>query len=277
MEGVYDKPLRGSRRKETSWKGMVYYRCRRLEKETTTMEMKNKRYYVPESTLGIAKINLALIASGSGTDANSIMEAWGAGCIPEINPPLLISTKKGAGCLEKAENHGVRGYVMDYKESGNLDQFNKGLQALLKDTFTDLVFLVGCIHKIYPIEGIDSYNIHPADPAKHGGDQMYGLAVHEHVLVEIKDLVYRGKKKITDPFYSCATVHEASLDYDGGDMLLRQAVLIPQAIISDYCQGRTDLQKSAKALQDVVLPYEWLMLPAAVRMAARRILKTRNG
>jgi phosphoribosylglycinamide formyltransferase 1 len=237
---------------------------------------KDKKYYVSKSTIGSGKINLALIASGSGTDANSIMEAWEAGCIPEINPPLLISTKKGAGCLEKAENHGVRGYVMDYKESGNPDQFNKGLQALLKETFTDLVFLVGCIHKIYPIKGIGIYNIHPADPAKHGGDQMYGLAVHEHVLEEIKDLIYRGKKKITDPFYSYATVHEVSLDYDGGDMLLRQAVLIPQAIISDYYQGRKDLQKSAKALQEVVLPYEWLMLPAAVRMAARRIIQRRK-
>jgi phosphoribosylglycinamide formyltransferase 1 len=242
-----------------------------------TMEKGNKPYFVPKSTFGTGKINLALIASGSGTDANSIMEAWEAGCIPEINPPLLISTKKGAGCLEKADNHGVRGYVVDYKERGNPDQFNKGLQALLKETFTDLVFLVGCIHKIYPIEGIDIFNIHPADPAKHGGDQMYGLAVHAHVLEEIRDLIYRGKKKNTDPFYSYATVHEASLEYDGGDMLLRQAVLIPQTIISDYCQGRQDLQKSAKALQDVVLPYEWLMLPPAVRMAARRILKRRNG
>jgi phosphoribosylglycinamide formyltransferase 1 len=240
------------------------------------MEKKDKEFYVPKSTAGTQRINLALIASGSGTDANSIMEAWAAGCIPEINPPLLVSTKKGAGCLEKAEKHGVRGYVLDYKEKGGSDLFNKNLQSLLKENLTDLIFLVGCIHKIYPIEGIDIFNIHPADPAKHGGDQMYGLAVHEHVLEEIRDLIYRGKKKITDPFYSYATVHEASLDYDGGDMLLRQAVLIPPVVISDYCQGRKDLKTSAKALQDIVLPYEWLLLPAAVRMAARRILQKRD-
>jgi phosphoribosylglycinamide formyltransferase 1 len=240
-----------------------------------TMEKDDKKYYVPKNTTGTGKINLVLIASGSGTDANSIMDAWEAGCIPEINPPLLISTKKGAGCLEKAENHGVRGYLIDYKESPDTDHFNRGLQTLLKETFSDLIFLVGCIHKIYPMEGIDIYNIHPADPAKHGGDKMYGLAVHQHVLEEIKDLIYRGKKKITEPFYSYATVHEANRDYDGGDTLLRQAVLIPQAIISDYCQGLKDPKQTAKDLQDVVLPYEWLMLPAAVRMAARRILERR--
>ena len=240
------------------------------------MEKKDKGYYLPKPTAGTDRINLALIASGSGTDANSIMEAWAACCIPEVNPPLLISTRKEAGCLEKAEKHGVRGEVLDFRESGGADLFNKKLQSLLNENFTELIFLVGCIHKIFPIEGIDIYNIHPADPAKHGGDQMYGLAVHEHVLEEIRDLIYRGKKKITDPFYSYATVHEASLDYDGGDMLLRQAVMIPERVISDFCQGQKDLKTSAKALQDVVLPYEWLMLPAAVRMAAHRILQKRN-
>lgn len=227
----------------------------------------------PKSTKGTGKVNLALIASGSGTDANSIMEAWEWGCIPEINPPLLISTKKGAGCLEKAQSHGVRSYVMDYKDQEGPDQFNGRLGDLLRQTFTDLIFLVGCIIKIYPIEGIAMYNIHPADPAKHGGDKMYGLAVHRHVLEEIKDQVYRGKKKETDPFYTYPTVHEATEAYDGGDPLLRQAVRITPAIINEVCLGTEDPQRAAKDLQGLVLPYEWLMLPAAVRMAARRITR----
>jgi len=240
------------------------------------MGSETKTFYIPKSTLGTDKINLVLIASGSGTDANSIMEAWEAGYLPEINPPLLISTKKGVGCLEKAKSHQLRVEVMDYKESSSLDHFNTGLNRMLKQNFTDLIFLVGCIHMIYPIEGIDMYNIHPADPAKHGGDKMYGLAVHQHVLEEIKDLIYRGKKKISDNFYTYPTVHEASAEYDGGDMLLRQAVLIPNSIVRDYYEGSKDPLKVAKDLQDVVLPYEWRMLPAAVRMSARRILERRN-
>ncbi len=231
-----------------------------------------KKEYVPKSTAGTGKINLALIASGSGTDANSIMEAWESGCIPEINPPLLISTKKDAGCLGKAEGHGIRGYLVDYKQCGGSDHFNAELNRVLTRTFTDLIFLVGCIHKIYPIAGMDMYNIHPADPGKHGGDKMYGLDVHLHVLEEIKDLIYRGKKRWSDPFYTYPTVHEANQDYDGGDMVLRQAVPIPSWIVEDYGRGRKDPQSSAKDLQNVVLPYEWIMLPAAVRIAARRIL-----
>ncbi|MBA4393007.1 MAG: hypothetical protein C0407_05595 [Desulfobacca sp.] len=240
------------------------------------MEDEMKKYYIPKGTTGTGKINCVLIASGSGTDANSIMEAWEAGCIPEINPPLVISTKKGAGCLEKAESRGLAAYEIDYKESRSLDTFNAELKRVLKQAFTDLIFLVGCIHKVYPIEGIDCYNIHPADPANHGGDKMYGLAVHQHVLDEIKDLIYRGKKKISDRFYTYPTVHEANNDYDGGDMLLRQAVLIPESIVTEYYNGLKDPKQAAKDLQAVVLPYEWLMLPAAVRMAARRILERRR-
>lgn len=231
---------------------------------------------VSKNTTGTQKINLALIASGSGTDANSIMEAWEAGCIPEINPPLLISTKKGAGCLEKGERWGLRSQVLDYKESGNLDRFNSGLRSLLKEAHTELVFLVGCIIKIYPIEGMSIYNIHPADPARHGGDKMYGLAVHEHVLEEIKDQIRRGKKNLIDPFYTYPTVHEVTLDFDGGDLLLRQAVLIPPTIVRAFCDGRKTPSEAAQALQGVVLPYEWLMLPAAVRITARRILAQSN-
>ncbi|MBI4765401.1 MAG: hypothetical protein HY787_12480 [Deltaproteobacteria bacterium] len=241
------------------------------------MEKGIKQKYSPKSSAGGDKINLALIASGSGTDANSIMEAWEAGCIPEINPPILISTKKGAGCLEKARSHGLNTVEKNYKDFPSPDLFNRDLAQTLKSNFTDLIFLVGCIHKVYPIEGISMYNIHPADPARHGGDKMYGLAVHQHVLEEVKDLLYRGKKMVSDNFYTYSTVHEATLDYDGGDMLLRQAVLIPDNIVKGFYEEMMDPKQAAKALQEVVLPYEWLMLPAAVRMSARRILEKRRA
>jgi phosphoribosylglycinamide formyltransferase-1 len=249
---------------------------KRAGKKEPIMEKEKKQNEIPKSTTGTERINLALVASGSGTDADSVMAAWEIGCVPEINPPLLISTKKGVGCLEKSMSRGLRSEVVDYKEYPDPDSFNSVLKGILKSAFTDLVFLVGCIHKVYPVEGMTMYNIHPADPAGHGGDKMYGLAVHQHVLEEVKDLIHRGKKNIVNNFYTYPTVHEATLDYDGGDMLLRQAVLIPDTLVKNYCQGLMEPKQAAKALQEVVLPYEWLMLPAAVRMSARRILEKRR-
>lgn len=53
------------------------------------------------------KIRLGLVASGSGTDANAIMEAYRKGRINRAEPVILISTKTGAGCIDKAKANGV--------------------------------------------------------------------------------------------------------------------------------------------------------------------------
>ena len=53
------------------------------------------------------KVNTALIASGSGTDADSIMKAYAAGFISNINLKSLVSTKSGASCPDKAEALGA--------------------------------------------------------------------------------------------------------------------------------------------------------------------------
>ncbi|MEI8096838.1 MAG: hypothetical protein WCG73_01890, partial [Candidatus Moraniibacteriota bacterium] len=53
------------------------------------------------------KVNLMLIASGSGTDADAIMKAWHQGGIPEVGKIILVSTCEGVGCLAKANTLGV--------------------------------------------------------------------------------------------------------------------------------------------------------------------------
>lgn len=222
----------------------------------------------------VKKVKLALPASGSGTDADSIMKAWRAGCIPEIEDILLVSTKEGAGCLDKANDCLVKSCLALCKGPSEIGYFNRNLKVVLQDAGINLVFLVGCVHKVFTIDGIPIYNIHPADPKKHGGDTMYGLAVHEHVLEEIGDLMARGRGMTRTRFFTFPTVHEVDYGgYDTGNILLQQSVEIPPIIINEYIEGKTDPLKAAKKLQDHVLPYEHLMLPAAVRMAARRILE----
>jgi folate-dependent phosphoribosylglycinamide formyltransferase PurN len=237
-----------------------------------------KRYYVPKSSEGTDKVNLVLIASGSGTDADAIMKAWASACLPEVNPPILISTNKDAGCMTKADELGLRFFIFDRKDFMSLDHFNLAIKRALTQNYTDLVFLVGCVVKIYQIPVIDMYNIHPADTKKFGGQHMYGLKVHEYVLRDIKDQIYRRRKTENDKFFTYPTVHEVDEQYDSGNFLLRQAVEIPKKLVND-CVSRPNVIESyfASELQKVVLPYEWLMLPPAVRMAARRILERRKG
>lgn len=236
------------------------------------------------------KVRTVLVASGGGTDGDAIMKEWGYGCIPEVEIVALISTKEKAGCLEKARKRGVKREVVNYelykkmhprlpRNNGFLTMMEKKLIELQ----SELVFLVGCIHRMPAIDGVDIYNIHPADIHKHGGEGMYGLKVHEHVLKEIEDLIVRGKKKDSDKFFTYPTIHRAIGEYDAGDILLQGAVEIPTKIIKRFMDsvgsmdGELTLKEAAEALQKVVLPYERLMLPAAVRMAGRRILERKGG
>lgn len=216
------------------------------------------------------RIKTILIASGSGTDANAIMEAYRRGFIPEVYLEKLISTKEGAGCLEKAKRLEVETLVLDRKELG-AEGFNLALFSEIKSSGCELIFLVGCVVKIAPMLGVSIYNIHPADIEKFGGKGMYGLAVHEKVLSEVLDLISRGKKSPDNRFFTYPTVHEAVFEYDSGAPLLVGSVEIPKGVIKNLVNKQVNLQKSAQILQSIVLPYEWMMLPTAVKMAAKKI------
>lgn len=218
------------------------------------------------------KVNTVLIASGNGTDANAIMEAFSKGLIPNINLAALVSTKRDAGCIEKAKALSIPTVIIDRVEAGSTEKFNKILGDFLYNSPRKLVFLVGCIVKVNPIPGIKIYNIHPADPYRFGGNKMYGLKVHEKVIEDVEDLISRGRKKIGDKFYSFPTVHEALLEYDSGEHLLRASVEIPKILIKAKVNGLITLAEAAERLQKIVLPYEHLMLPLAVRIAAQQIL-----
>lgn len=216
------------------------------------------------------KVKTALIASGSGTDAYAVMTAYNRGEIPNIELCLLISTKTGAGCLDKAEECGIKNMTIGRKDLGAFG-FNHELKCSLINEGVQMVFLVGCVVRIQILPNICFYNIHPAEIVNYGGSGMYGLEPHKKVLLDIADLIHRGRKTIADKFYTQPTIHEVTNDYDSGDYFLKLNVEIPSQIVIDFMKF-CNLEKSAGELQKQVLQYEWLMLPQAVRMAATKIL-----
>jgi len=235
------------------------------------------------------KVRTGLVASGSGTDANSVMAAYRAGqLLPECEIVGLLSTKADAGCLDKAAAHQIPtavieryGIFHDDKLDRNRKKTQKDFESEVSKWFWDneihLVFLLGCIHRmptdcLAPHIGriVAMLNIHPADPKAHGGQGMYGLEPHEHVLAEILDCLKRGQANLdADWFFTYPTVHRVTTGYDQGSLLMQVAVPIPKGIIID---AERNLAGAAQALQKVVLPVEHLMLPAAVNIAVRLIL-----
>jgi phosphoribosylglycinamide formyltransferase-1 len=229
-----------------------------------------------DTVMDISGINGGIIASGSGTDANAVMNAYNIGFIPELTDLRLICTKAGAGCLTKAENQKIHSVVIECRNKEEGPDFNRRLHRYIKENNIQLIILAGCVWEVYPIEGVLMINIHPADTQKHGGRHMYGLKVHERVLSDIMDTIYRELKKPEDDFETCVTIHEVGFPIDQGPIILKAYVKIPRDLIIGLQRGSLNLKDASEKLQKHILEYEWILLPAGVRAAARKIMDERR-
>ena len=146
---------------------------------------------------------LAIFASGSGSNAQRIMEYFKES--PDISVVLVISNSPSAKVLDRAKNFGIPTFVHQPEEMEN-----GGLLQVLKGAQVDFIVLAGYLKKIgsdlirsYP-NGI--VNIHPALLPKFGGKGMYGMNVH-------KAVVEKGEKE------SGMTIHYVNEYYDQGDII----------------------------------------------------------
>ncbi len=157
------------------------------------------------------KKRIAIFASGSGSNAQKIMEHFKYHDEAEV--ALVLSNHAEAFVLQRADNFEVPTHVFDRQEFYESDE----IVRLLNRLKIDLVVLAGFLWlvpdnllKAYPNQII---NIHPSLLPKYGGKGMYGDRVHRAVL-ENKDeesgisihfvnenfdegeLIYQGRFKI---------------------------------------------------------------------------------
>jgi len=150
--------------------------------------------------------NIAIFASGSGTNAENIINYFKNN--DDVNIALIVSNKKDAYVLERAKKYGIRTSVLPKKDFQNKE---KVLQ-LLKENNIDFIVLAGFLLLI-PEFLIDEYpdkiiNIHPALLPKYGGKGMYGDNVHKAVI--------EAKEK-----ESGITIHYVNKDYDKGEIIFQ--------------------------------------------------------
>jgi phosphoribosylglycinamide formyltransferase-1 len=155
-------------------------------------------------------MRLAILASGSGSNAEKIMEYFAQSSKGEI---VLVGTNKAdAGVLARAEKFGVPTFTFTRKE------MEAGvLLAKLQVEQIDWVILAGFLLKV-PDELIRAFpdrmiNIHPALLPNYGGKGMYGHHVHEAV------------KAASDPV-SGITIHLVNEHYDEGKIIFQAATAI---------------------------------------------------
>ncbi|MBD3352711.1 MAG: phosphoribosylglycinamide formyltransferase [Candidatus Lokiarchaeota archaeon] len=140
-------------------------------------------------------IKIGIIASGSGSNAEAIMEACEEGGVKgKGKVVVLISNKKDAYCLKRAENHNIPAILIQSKDfKGTREDYDKLVVEALKKYDVQLVCLAGYMRLVSPyfLETFkDSVlNIHPAllpsFPGMHGykdaidyGVKISGCTVH---------------------------------------------------------------------------------------------------
>ncbi|MEA3447212.1 MAG: phosphoribosylglycinamide formyltransferase, partial [Bacteroidota bacterium] len=150
--------------------------------------------------------NIAIFASGAGTNAESIALHFADNQMAEV--VLIVSNKKTAGVMKRAEKLRIDHIFVDKKNLNNCDFL---LQELKKYEI-DLIVLAGFLALI-PSKIVHTYktriiNIHPALLPKYGGKGMYGDKVHKAVL----------QNKETE---SGISIHYVNEIYDEGNIILQ--------------------------------------------------------
>lgn len=189
--------------------------------------------------------HVAVLASGSGTDLQSILDAEAAGTL-HATVRLVISNKVSAFALERARKAGVHTEHVSVKTEGTFDAVAEKMLSLFVEEKIDLIVLAGYLKLVHP-DIVKKYhrriiNIHPALLPKYGGKGMYGLKVHQAVLAA-EDTV------------SGATVHFVDEIYDHGTILAQRTVPV-----------RAD--DTPESLQERVLEIEHQILPETVARLA---------
>jgi phosphoribosylglycinamide formyltransferase-1 len=155
---------------------------------------------------------IAIFASGSGTNAQNIIEYFKNS--RDVVVDSLWSNKENAYALIRAEKLGIETFTF------GRDELYRSIEVLekLSERKIDMIVLAGFLwllpHNL--TEEFIVVNIHPALLPKYGGKGMYGNHVHEAVL--------RNKDK-----ESGISVHYVNERYDEGHIIFQTKCIVDRA------------------------------------------------
>jgi len=121
---------------------------------------------------------IAIFASGSGTNAQNIIEYFADN--KDVVVDSLWANKPDAYALVRARNSGIETFIFNREQFYNNSQIN----SMLTERKVDLIVLAGFLWLIPDslIRNFTIINIHPALLPKYGGKGMYGMNVHKAVV-----------------------------------------------------------------------------------------------
>lgn len=137
-------------------------------------------------------LNIAILASGTGTNASRIIELSQNGRL-DVHVAALISNRPGAAALERARQAGIAAIALDHTLFASREEFDRRLLCILEPLDCGLLVLAGYMRLLtghfLEIWRDRVINIHPAllpsFPGAHGvvdaldwGVKISGVTVH---------------------------------------------------------------------------------------------------
>ncbi|MFB5165489.1 phosphoribosylglycinamide formyltransferase [Geobacillus sp. NFOSA3] len=155
--------------------------------------------------------NIAIFASGSGTNFQAIVDAVKNGIVP-ARVALLVCDKPGAKVIERAERERIPTFVFSPKDYDSKAEFEQAILAELRKHEIEFIALAGYMRLIGPTL-LDAYegkivNIHPSLLPAFPGKDAIGQA-------------YRAGVKITG-----VTIHYVDEGMDTGPIIAQRAIAI---------------------------------------------------
>ncbi len=199
-------------------------------------------------------VNVAVLVSGGGTNLQALIDAQKRGELGRGEIKLVISNRKNAYALQRAENNGIETAYVKMRRGDSACE--NELLELLQKKGIDMLVLAGYL-AILGANIINAYrnriiNIHPSLIPSFCGMGYYGLKVHEAAL--------EYGVKVTG-----ATVHYVNEIADGGKIILQKAV--------DVREDDTPETLQLRVMQEA----EWKLLPQATKLVCERIYSERNA
>ena len=200
-------------------------------------------------------MNIAVLGSTNGTSLESVLQHFNSNTqtqspntqtqAPEhnINISVIISNRKKAGILQKAQQYGISYLYLPSKKGEPIMDYETKMVNILRQFDIDLVLLVGYMKIISPVL-ISEFpnailNIHPSLLPKYGG--IMDLDVHQQVINN-------------NEFSTGCTLHYVSEEVDTGDILFQRQLTLNNIDVA--YKLKTEVQKlESMCLIDAIYLY----------------------
>lgn len=194
-------------------------------------------------------MRVAILASGNGSNFQSIIDAASRDELPNCNIILLIANKEEAYAIERAKKHKIN-YKIIESYNKKREEFDQEVLDVLRENNIEIIVLAGFM-RILSKAFIEEYknkiiNIHPSLLPSFPG-------AHAH-----RDAIRAGAKE------SGCTVHIVDEGVDTGPIIMQQSVTV-------------DANDDEDTLASKILPLEHYIFPKALHLLTSGKLEINKG